>query len=189
MKTCHQFSTCYSFYDCFWKTWVDLETWLCMYLSVLVELKQKHKAHWTGSLRCQRRADIDPAVLSPSVSLTEVTGLFIKMEIEPCYSSYAGADTQQINSYKQECSRMKGAVWQRRLHVFYTYFFSNTFTAQETTALCERTSVKKDRNTLNKCRTNKQRQLGKGGMPWTKQNPVSWLTICRHMDYNHTLRG
>ena len=41
---------------------------------------------WTSSLACQRHNDIDPADLSPSVSLTEVTGLFIKMEIEPCYS-------------------------------------------------------------------------------------------------------
>lgn len=41
---------------------------------------------WTGSLACQRHDDIDPAELPPSVSLTKVTGLFIKMEIELCCS-------------------------------------------------------------------------------------------------------
>lgn len=59
----------------------------------------------TRSSACQRHDDIDPADLSPSVSLTEVTGLFIKMEIEPCYS-HAHRQTlgTQTNSSKFKCT-------------------------------------------------------------------------------------
>lgn len=57
------------------------------------------------SLACQRHDDIDPADLSPSVSLTEVTRLFIKMEIEPCYSHvHKQTLGTQINSSKNKCT-------------------------------------------------------------------------------------
>lgn len=60
---------------------------------------------WTRSLACQMHDDIDPADLSPSVSLTEVTRLFIKMEIELCYS-HAQRQTisTQINSSDNTCT-------------------------------------------------------------------------------------
>lgn len=66
---------------------------------------EEQVTQWTSSSECQRHDDIDPADLSPSVSLTEVTGLFIKMEIEPCYS-HAHRQTlgTEINSSKNKCT-------------------------------------------------------------------------------------
>lgn len=83
---------------------------LCMCVRVCwgggVRQEQKEAVtRWTSSLACQRHDDIDPGDFSPSVSLTEVTGLFIKMEIEPC-CSHARRQTPgtQMNSSKNKCT-------------------------------------------------------------------------------------
>lgn len=57
----------------------------CEYVGERVEVDDA-VTQWTCLLACQRQDDIDRANLSPSVSLTVVTRLFIKMEIESCCS-------------------------------------------------------------------------------------------------------